>query len=92
MPCWKHKPQTVTTSSIKETTIIGKIVLTKYMPIIYKDTTRINVSERKSGIALNNTKNYIYFDTTAMPRQYGGNIMVFTGMGKTDFPTGTLLF
>ena len=44
------------------------------------------------GVALNNTKNYIYFDTTAMPRQYDGNLMVFTAWAKQIFRLGHFYF
>ena len=44
------------------------------------------------GVALNNTKNYIYFDTTAMPRQYNSNIMVFTAWAKQIFRLGHFYF
>ena len=44
------------------------------------------------GVALNNTKNYIYFDTTAMPRQYDGDLMVFTAWAKQIFRLGHFYF
>ena len=44
------------------------------------------------GIALNNTKNYIYFDTTAYPRQYDGNLVVFTAWAKQIFRLGKFYF
>ena len=44
------------------------------------------------GIAINNTKNYIYFDTAAMPRQYNGNLMVFTAWAKQVFRLGRFYF
>ena len=44
------------------------------------------------GIAINNTKNYIYFDTAAMPRQYDGNLMVFTAWAKQVFRLGRFYF
>ena len=44
------------------------------------------------GVALNNTKNYIYFDTTAMPRQYDGDLMVFTAWAKQVFRLGHFYF
>ena len=44
------------------------------------------------GIALNNTKGYIYLDTTAMPRQYDGNLMIFTAWVKQNFRLGNFYF
>ncbi len=44
------------------------------------------------GIALNNTKNYIYFDSTAMPRQYDGDLIVFTAWAKQIFRLGHFYF
>lgn len=44
------------------------------------------------GVALNNTKNYIYFDTEAAPRQYDGDLMIFTAWIKQHFKLGNFHF
>lgn len=44
------------------------------------------------GVALNNTKNYLYFGEDALPAQYSGDLLVFTAWAKECFRAGHFYF
>lgn len=44
------------------------------------------------GLALNNTKNFLYFGEDALPAQYSGNLLVLTAWAKECFKAGNFYF